>query len=179
MIKKGNKSGQLWVETVIYTLIAFVLIGAVLAIAQPKIKEIQDKALIEQSLGIMKDLNNVFLSLAQGGAGNKRIVELGISNGNLEIDAIQDQLVFEIESSYLYSEPGVNYTKDEILIETREKGDNFIINMTQNYVEKYNFTYGGKDELKILEESSAPYKLFITHKGKDSSNKIIINFEIN
>ena len=177
MIKR-NKLGQIWVETVIYTLIAFVLISAILAIAQPKIEKIQDKTFVEQSLGVMKDLNNVFLSLAQGGAGNKRLVELGINKGNLKIDASKDELVFEIESSYLYSEPGQEISDGDILIHTREKGDGFVVNMTQNYSGRYNLRYAGKDELKIMGESSASYKLFISHKGKDASNKIIIDFEI-
>ena len=85
-----NHRGQVWVETVIYTLIAFVLIGAVLAIAQPRIEEIQDKAFIEQSFGVMKDIDNIILSLAQGGVGNKRVVELGLKKGNLIIDGHYD-----------------------------------------------------------------------------------------
>ena len=173
-----NKSGQIWVETVIYTLIAFVLIAAVLAIAQPRIAEIQDKAFIDQSLGVMKDIDNILLSLAQGGIGNKRIVELGIKKGSLKIDGARDELVFEIESAYLYSEPGREISNGDILINTREKGDDFIVNMAQNYTGRYNLTYNGKDESKTLGESSTSYKLFISHKGKDPSNKIIIDFEI-
>ena len=36
-----KKRGQIWVETVIYTLIALILIGLVLTFITPKIKEIQ------------------------------------------------------------------------------------------------------------------------------------------
>ncbi len=176
MIK--DKSGQMWVETVIYTLIAFVLISAILAIAQPKIKEIRDKAFIEQSLGVMKDLNGVFLSLAQGGVGNKRLVEIGINNGELKIDAANDQLIFEIESSYLYSEPGQDVFEGNILIHTREKADDFVINMTQNYSGLYNITYRGGNELKNIGKSSAPYRIFISNEGKDAANKPIINFDV-
>ena len=172
-----NKSGQIWVETVIYTLIAFVLIAAVLAIAQPRIAEIQDKAFIDQSLGVMKDIDNILLSLAQGGIGNKRIVELGIKKGSLKIDGARDELVFEIDSSYLYSEPGTNILDGDILIYTKKKGDTYTINMTQNY-SGYNITYQGSDELKIISKASTSYQLFISHKGKDTANKIIIDFEV-
>jgi hypothetical protein len=175
MIK--SKSGQIWVETVIYTLIAFVLISAVLAIAQPKIKEIQDKTYLEQSIGIMKDINNIFLSLAQGGIGNKRLIEIGINKGELKIDGEKDMLIFEMESNYLYSEPNQNVFNGDIQIYTREKGDGFVINMTQNYSGSYNITYIGVDESKIISSSSAPYRIFISNKGKDSLDRIIINFE--
>ncbi|MEK6819672.1 MAG: hypothetical protein AABY03_00550, partial [Nanoarchaeota archaeon] len=73
-----NNSGQVWVETVIYTLIALTMMGAVLAFALPKIEEIQDKSIIDQSINAMKDINNVILSVVQGGAGNKRIIETNI-----------------------------------------------------------------------------------------------------
>ena len=56
-MKKGvKKRGQIWVETVIYTLIALVMIGTILAFALPKISEIQDKSTIEQSIIVIKDI---------------------------------------------------------------------------------------------------------------------------
>ena len=172
-----NKRGQVWVETVIYTLIAFVLIGTVLAIAQPRIEEIQDKAFVEQSLGVMKDINNILLSISYGGAGNKRLVELGIKQGSLKIDSAQNQLVFEMDSSYMYSEPGEDIFDGNILIHTRKKADIYTINMSQDYSD-YNITYLGRDEAKIISKSSTPYQLFISHKGKDSLGKTLIDFEV-
>ena len=67
-----EKKGQVWVETVIYTLIAFVMIGAVLAFVRPKIEEFQDKAVVEQTISALEDINSVILAVVQGGTGNKR-----------------------------------------------------------------------------------------------------------
>lgn len=175
MIK--NKYGQLWVETVIYTLIAFVLISAVLAIAQPQIAEIQDKTYLEQSISMIKDINDIFISITQGGTGNKRQIEIGINKGELKVDAENDMLIFEMEGSYLYSEPGEDISEGDIIIHTREKGDEFVVNMSRDYSDIYNITYHGKDDIKIFSKSTASYKLYITNKGRDSSNKIIIDFE--
>ena len=164
-------------ETVIYTLIAFVMIAAVLAIAQPRIEREQDKALIEQSLGVMKDIDNVLLSLAQGGVGNKRLLELGIKEGSLKIDGENDQLVFEMDSVYEYSEPGENYIEGNTVIHTRTRGDEYTVNMTRAY-SSYNITYNGRDEVGLINKASTPYQLFISHKGKDAGNKIILDFTI-
>lgn len=172
-----GKNGQVWVETVIYTLIAFVLIGAVLAIAQPRIEEIQDKAFIEQSLGVMKDVDNIILSLAQGGVGNKRVVELGLKKGSLTIDSENDKLVFEIDSAYKYSEPGVNIVDGDITIHTKSKGDIYTVNMTRTY-SNYNITYSGAESIKVIGKAAASYRMFISHDGKDSSNQIKIDFEV-
>ena len=50
-MKRGfGSKGQIWVETMVYTLIAFALIGIVLMFVKPKIEEIQDTSIIEQSI---------------------------------------------------------------------------------------------------------------------------------
>ena len=104
-----NKRGQVWIETVIYTLIAFSLIAAVLAFVKPKIEEIQDNAIIEQSLGLMKDIDSTIREIIQGGSGNKRKLEIAIKKGSLGIDGENDRLVFEIDSRKLYSERSRRY----------------------------------------------------------------------
>src|SRR3989304_10038589 len=172
-----SKKGQIWVETVIYTLIAFVLIGTVLAIAQPRIEEIQDKSFIEQSLAVMKDMDNILLSLAQGGVGNKRVIELGVKKGSFTIDGENDMLIFEIDSTYEYSEPGVDISEGNLVINTRKKGDVYSVNITRAY-SNYNLTYTGADALRIIGKSSAPYRLSVSHDGKDPSNNIKIDFEV-
>ena len=103
---KVNVRGQIWVETVIYTLIALTMMGAVLAFAIPKIEEIQDKSVIDQSINAVKDINNVILSVVQGGAGNKRVIETNIKKGSLIIDGEYDKITFEMETNYVYSEQG-------------------------------------------------------------------------
>ena len=78
-----KKGGQVWIETVIYTLIAFGLIAAVLAFVKPKIDEAQDKAVIEQSISMVKAVDSLIRETIQGGAGNKRILEISIKKGSL------------------------------------------------------------------------------------------------
>ena len=60
---KRDKKAQVWVETVIYTLIAFIMIGTVVTFAKPKIEEIQDKVILEQSLKLINDINTVILDI--------------------------------------------------------------------------------------------------------------------
>ena len=49
---KKNK-GQIWIETVLYTLIGLVLIGVTLAIVMPKINAARDRILVEQTASSM------------------------------------------------------------------------------------------------------------------------------
>ena len=47
---KANFKGQIWVETVLYTLIALALIGITLAFVMPKINESKNNLIVEQTI---------------------------------------------------------------------------------------------------------------------------------
>ncbi|MCK5149356.1 hypothetical protein KAJ87_00325 [Candidatus Pacearchaeota archaeon] len=168
-----NKKGQIWVETVIYTLIAFAMIGLVLAYAKPKIEEFQDKAIIEQSISMIKDIDSTILHM--GGPGNQRILGPTIKKGNLIIDGENDLIYFEIESKHVYSEPGIPISDGNLIIYTQPKGNFNLVNITRDYGEKYNITYQLEDKLKTITESPNPYKLTIINKGGDIN---VIDMEV-
>jgi type II secretory pathway pseudopilin PulG len=161
------KRGQIWIETVIYTLIAFVLIGAVLAFAMPKINEVQDKAIIEQSISLLKGIDNTVLEIVQGGSGNKRKIEIGIKKGELILDGVNEEILFKMESASEYSEPGKEIPDGNIIIKTEKSGKDNLVILKRVY-EDYNLTYNGKDEVKTITKASTSYNLFLSNKGKQN-----------
>ena len=170
-----NKKGQVWIETVIYTLIIFVIIGLVLSYAKPKIEDVQDRIIIEQSIGMLEDINNLILSLIQGGPGNKRKIELGIKKGTLKIDGLENKIIFETESRHTYSQPGEDIYHGNIIAHTEKKGKYNIVTLTMDYSEEYNIMYQEKNQLKLINKATVPYKIFISNKGGATP---IIDFEI-
>lgn len=171
-----QRGGQIWVETVIYTLIALTMMGAVLAFAIPRIEEIQDKSVIDQSINAVKDINNVILSVVQGGAGNKRIIETNIKKGTLTIDGKGDKIIFEMETDYVYSEQGQTVNIGNIEAITEDIGGTNIILLSSNY--NYNITNNGKEENRTIEDSTTPYTVSIENKGEDGEGKIIVDFVV-
>ncbi|MFH1607849.1 MAG: hypothetical protein ABIA78_01825 [archaeon] len=175
-----NKKAQIWIETVIYTLIAIAMIGLVLSVVKPRIEEVQDKAIIEQSLDVLKNINSLISDIKRA-SGNQRIVELGINKGNLKIDAINDRIIFEIESKYEYSEPGqdIQESTTGINIHTEKIGKFNNVTLTKDYSSQYDLKYQGEEKIKSLTKASMPYKLLISNKGKeDILNKTIIDVEL-
>lgn len=168
-----NKRGQVWVETLIYTLIAFVMMGIVLYFAGPRINQAQDKAIIDQTVNVMEDINAVISSI--GIPGNKRLVELTLKEGELKIDAEQEKIIFEMESEYEYSQSGEEIEYGGIIAYTEEKGNFYLVRLTSDYSNSYNITYRDEHIIKTITKSPAPYNLFITNQG---SSPIIINFEL-
>lgn len=178
MSKRGFSSrGQIWVETVIYTLIALTMIGAVMAFVLPKVQEIQDQALIEQSIDVMENINEVMISAIQGGPGNRRVLDLEIKKGTLIIDGAQDLIIFELESTYEYSEPGTEIGIGSVKVETKSIGNKNLIVLTADY-SRFNITYKGEDESETVTQSPTPYTISIQNDGEDLNGKIIIDFKI-
>jgi len=170
----NKKRGQVWVETIIYTLIAFVMIGLVLFFAAPKIGQVQDKSIIEQSISVMENIDLVILEV-RSEAGNRREVKLKIRKGDLKIDSANDMLVFEMISRHTYSEPGEDISEGNIIVHTAKRGDLNVVNLTLDYSGLYNITYNGGDELKTITKSATTYKLFISNQGGTPQ---VIDFEL-
>lgn len=167
-----QSKGQIWIETVIYMLIALILIGAVLAFITPKIQEIQDKAIIEQSIEMLNDIDRIISSVSFS-PGNKRIIDIVIKKGNLIINSEEDKIIFEIESKLTYSEEGEIISVGEIMVLTEKLGSSNKITLTSAY--NFDLIYGGKNESKIITRSPVPYKLSIENKG---STKTVIDINI-
>ena len=172
-----NTRGQIWIETVIYTLIALVMIGLVLAFARPKIQELQDKAIIIQSIEMMKEIDSVILNL--GNRGNKRIIELGIKKGDLILDVENEKLIFEIESRSEYSEIDAEISDGNILVKTTKEASANLVTLTRDYSgSSYNLQFDGAEVPKTLTVGSVPYKLSITQATNPGDPKTVINMEL-
>ncbi len=164
-----NKKSQVWVETVIYTLIGLVLIGTVLAFATPAIQKQKDKAIIEKTSNAMNELDNVILIAKREGIGNVRQLNFQIGKGEMTIDGENDQIIFKIkESLYQYSEAGRTITVSGTNMEARtmRTGKKFTTTLALDYTNKANITYKGDDEKRTIIESPTPYNLLIENKGK-------------
>jgi hypothetical protein len=168
-----KKRGQVWVETMIYTLVAFTLISSVLFFVKPEIEEIRDQALIEQSIEVMKYLDSTIIGLSQGASGNKREIEVGIKKGSFQIDGENNRIIFEIESLHKYSEPGEIYQEGTLNISTESLGDENLITISKAY--PLNLTFNDEDSSKKITAASTPYRIFVSKK---EGSPIKINFEI-
>lgn len=169
-----SKKAQVWVETVVYTLIAFAMIGLVLSFVRPKIEENKDQSILEQSRGILEaidyrigDIKNV--------PGSSRVLDMSIREGSLTIDGVNNSIYFEMESNYKYSEPG-QIEEGDLIINTKERGKYYKVRFTRNY-SNYNLTFDGESREKKLHAAPSEYKLLMSNE-RVSGDKTEINFEL-
>ncbi len=161
MIKKG----QVWIETVLYTLISLSLIGLILSIAMPKINEAQDRNTIEQAITTMQNFDSKISSAIEASPGNTRVLdEFRIRRGKLIIDGVANQVLFRIDDlKSVYSEPEVDIPFGKIILTTK-KGQK-VNSVTLQISYNANITYSGRDELKDFSSGSLPYKFVISNLG--------------
>ena len=168
---KNMKKGQIWVETVIYTLIALVLIAIVIAVAKPKIDEYRDEALISQTIVVLGYFDREILDAKQA-PGNVRIPELMIKKGRINIKGAEDIIEYVLEDSKKeYSEPGVVTKIGNVNVIT-EKNKTTTIRIYLNYTD-VNITYNGEDREKSLQAASSPYKIKITNYGIPEDGNLV------
>jgi len=167
-----KKKAQIWVETVIYTLIGLTIIGILIAVSKPQLEKQQDKALIEQAINGLDKIDGKIYEVLQG-TGNKRKVELKIGKGILTIDGEKNKIIWELNSRYKYSEEGVIISagKNDI---TTLPGNPWKVKIELN--SQFDIKFENKDMIKDLGRSSTPHIITIENVGTQSG-ETIINFD--
>ncbi len=177
-MKKGReKRGQIWVETVIYTLIGVVLLGMVLAFALPEIQKQKDKKIIEDSINAMNHLDNLIEEVKELGPGNKRKLDLAIRKGVLVFNSSDNRLNFKIEDSeYKASEIGSSVgLQGNLMLETEKDRGNYFIQIWREF-NSVNITFNGENNVDELTKSSNSYSLIVENQGGDPVNINIDRF---
>lgn len=166
--------GQIWIETVIYTLIGLALIGIVLALVVPKVNEYRDRAAIEQTISSLNLLDAKINEVLEA-PGNTRVIEFNLKRGALYVNDTNDSIYFEIVDSHsLYSEPNVESSIGRIKVLTKEGRKLHTVRLTLVY-EADIVNSDGSLGAKKFSAASTPYRLSFTHAGF-ANRREIINF---
>lgn len=160
-----KRTGQIWIETVLYTIIGLSIIAIVLAFIMPKINESKDNISVQQSISAMKELDSKINDVSQQ-QGNIGKVEFTIGRGYLDINSTNNSIIFVINDlSALYSEANVPIRNGNVQI-LSEKGQKYdSVYLTLAY--RYNLTYNGNDAEKVLTAAPMPYEIYIENKNNN------------
>lgn len=161
-----NKKGQVWVETVVYTLIGLALIGLVLAIVTPKINDARDKIVVEQSIDSLINFDNKIVEVLDRPQGNRRVIDFTMRRGNLYINSTGDRIVLIIDGlRKAYSEPGVEIEFGRVKIISDKGQKSYSVSLILDYAGSANVMYKNTEEFKKFTPATTPYKFFVENKG--------------
>lgn len=158
--------GQVWIETVLYTLIGLTLMGLVLGFVMPKINETKDRALIEQAINSLSDLDAKISNVIQTGPGNVRQTEFLMKKGEFYVNASADRIEMVLNVAKPYSEPNITVYigKIKVLSEVGQKTSRVYIRADyKDY--NINITYNEEEDEKKFTAAPTPYKFFIENRA--------------
>lgn len=174
--KRGNKKSQVWVETVIYTLIGLTLLTVLLGFVTPKIKQMNDKMLIGQTLDyVLTPIDQLMVS-PEFTPGNERLINLRVKKGELTIagDVNSNYISFLLkESPYRASEPDVSIKQGNIYLFTKANNKKYDISLKLDHLNRFRITFQGQSMNKTLTASPTDYSVLIQNNGSNQ-----INFEL-
>ena len=166
----GKKKGAIWVSTVLYILITIAVLGIAFAALKPEIDKMRDKAIIEQSIGMMDEFDNT-ISQVKEVLGTRREIKVLLKKGNLVFDADANKIVWQFDTTYKYSEPGVGIEIGNIIAKTTKVTGAYSITLTLDYEGDLNLFYDKEDDReKIITASELPYTFFIENFGGGDIN---------
>lgn len=170
-----NKKGQVWIESVLYTLIGLGLIGMVLAFAMPKITDSKDRAAIEQAINSLNDLDEK-INIISGVSGQSRNFEITLKKGELLFDLTNDKIVMTIGGlRKLYSEADTNIKQGRVTIRSEKEQKLNSVSLTLDYnnpanpSSRLNLLWktgetSTKDDQEKLTPAPTPYQLSLASK---------------
>lgn len=165
--------GQVWIETVLYTLIGLALIALVLIFVTPQINETKDRVLVEQSIDSLQLFDEKIQEVIDQGEGNRRsIPAYSMRRGELVIDGVQNEIRFDLmDLKTTYSEPDIAIPYGRVSLTSKKDSGKDSVSMVIEYPDDVDLKYNGQDEVKKFSASSVPYIFSI--ENKDGSVEIV------
>lgn len=168
-----NKNGQVWIETVLYTLIGLVLIGLVLSYAIPKLQATQEKTIIEQTISSLRVIDQSIQSAVNLGSGNVRLYDLSIKKGLFKVSGTSDSIEFSLrDTTKPYSEVGIPIDFGKVNVVTQEENGEFVTYLILNYSGSFELI-PEKGELS-LSGSPAPYQIRFAYENVNGTNNLFV-----
>ncbi len=165
MKKRQDKKSQVWVETVIYTLIGLTIMGALIAVITPRVNMMIDRSVISQSSESLNYISDQ-ISDSLSSSGNQRAISLMVKKGEYVINPAENSIYFILKgTTYLASQPNEVTPQGEITILTTEKSKKSYDVKLELKLNAINLTYQDTKLGKTLTNSPTAYSLIVTYLG--------------
>lgn len=154
-----KKNAQVWIETVLYTLIGLALIGMVLAFIMPKINETKDRLAVDQTTEALNDLASKMDSIP----GNIRQMDFTMRRGEMTVDSPNNKILFVFNDiTKPLSEIGQEIPQGKIIMLT-EKGQKYYkVSLILDLNKTVDLKYKNTEETFKFVASPRPYKIEIS-----------------
>jgi type II secretory pathway pseudopilin PulG len=159
--------GQVWIETVLYTLIGLALIGVVLAIASPQINETKDRIIVDQTVDSLNLFDQKVYAAIDGSPGNIRKVNaFRMKRGSLLINKTGEEIYYVLDGlGRPYSQPGEVIEDGRVSVLTIERTNSYTVRLTLSYQGIADIGYDGDELVKTYNAAATAYTFDIINRG--------------
>lgn len=159
-----KKEGVVWISTILYTMISLAIIGLLLTVIQPKISQMRDSIIIDQTKTSLAEIDKTILDVS-GAPGMRLPSEVRLGRGQLIISGAGNSIEWTYDSKYKYSEVNRTIRSASIYEMTRQLGtDQYRISLKINYSD-IDLKFNGLEQDKVLQAGSIPYKIWFENKN--------------
>lgn len=159
-----EKKAVVWISTILYTMISLAIIGLLLSVIQPKISQIRDSLVIDQTKTGLAEINKIILDTSTA-SGMRLPSEFRLGKGLLIISGQNNSIEWTYDTKYKYSEVGRLTRPAGIYELTTEIGkDTYRISLKLNYSD-IDLKYKDQETEKIVQPGSIPYKIWFENKN--------------
>lgn len=169
---RKERKGQIWIESVLYTLIGLTLIGITLSFVMPRINAAKDNSIVEQSIQSLSVFEGKIDSVIENGQGNARNADLTLKKGYLLVaDADSDSLSIVLEDfGEPYSEPGVPIKIGRLEVLTEEDQGDYKATVRLPYNDVVDIVFENGESEKRYNSASIPHRFSFVNQGINPSS---------
>jgi type II secretory pathway pseudopilin PulG len=171
-----ERRAQIWIETVLYTLIGLALIGMVLAFIIPKINETKDRLAVDQTIEALNDLASKMEVIP----GNVRQVDFTMKRGEMTINSPNNEIVFVFDDiTTPLSQVGQEIPRGKIIMLTGKGQKYYNVSLTLDLNNSVDLRYRNSENKFRFVASPNPYKIEIRSLSPDgqSNGRQIISID--
>jgi len=167
----SNKKGiSVWVSAILYFGIGIVILTIMLTAGMPVINKMRDKNVAIQTKEVFHELDSTIREVAKEGPGSQRVTNLEIKKGKLNINDVNELIIWGFETSALLSEPGVKAKEGSIELFTDAdevaKVDIYLLTYTLNYTCKLDLKVSPSGGLSTVTGAT---KIVLTNGGVEET----------
>ena len=159
-----GKKAAIWVSTVLYILITLAVLGIAYAAIKPRIDEMRDKAIIEQSITMLDDLDETIREVKEV-EGTRRQIEIQLKQGTLIFECVERRVSWQYASAYKYSEIDRKIAIGNLYVLTKESRGGYNVTLSVEYGNDFDITFGGSKPIKRFTPAEVDYIFFIENKA--------------
>lgn len=163
------RQAQIWISAVLYLALGVIVISLILAASIPVIDKLKDRNNVAETKELLLTLDDTIRIVGREGPGSRReLTPLTLTKGKLFIEDDQDVIRWELRTSAVILELGVNIREGplSLLLAPTPVKEEYLMTVVVNYTDVFDLQLDSAYQSPF----SGHYSAMISHSGAFSTS---------